>query len=327
MSTTDDGAEGNVPEPSAATLPPDPIILPGPGDDATQRAAESVASNPTLDVAAQEVHASRLRWWREVLYIASFYVLYTWTRNQFGSASVDSMQAYTNARRIIRVEEFLGLYHEATIQGWFIANTLFIQFWNVFYGTFHFVVTIGVLVWLFARRRRYYAIWRNTLAFTTALALVGFSLFPLMPPRLLCDDCEFGAGQDNPEFVADDYPFVDTLAEYGGLWSFNEGAMARVSNQYAAMPSLHFAWSAWCALAIWSLARHRLARFLAALYPAATMFAIVVTANHFWLDAVGGALVLAVGWYLGRHLALWNERRIRSELVTTNAAHPDDHRT
>ena len=64
--------------------------------------------------------------------------------------------------------------------------------------------------------------WRNTLAFTTGLALLGFSLFPLMPPRLLSTDAEFGAGEDNPYFT-DDYGFVDTLAEYGGLWSFNEG--------------------------------------------------------------------------------------------------------
>lgn len=266
-----------------------------------------------LAAAAKESHANRLRWWREVIYIASFYAIYTFIRNQFGSARVDSLQAYENAQRVIDLEAMFGLYHEATIQSWFLGWKLFIQFWNVFYGTFHFGVTLGVLAWLFLRHRGFYAVWRNTLAFTTGLALIGFTLFPLMPPRLLCD-CEWGAADADPAFVEEDHPFVDTLADYGGLWSFNEGAMARVSNQYAAMPSLHFAWSAWCAMALWSRVRHGFTRTLAALYPVATLFAIVVTANHFWLDAVGGAVVLAVGYQLGSRLARWNERRIATQL-------------
>jgi hypothetical protein len=260
-------------------------------------------------VEGREEHASRLRWWREVLYIAAFYVVYTWIRNQFGSASVASSVAHDNAERIIDIERALGLFHEETIQDLFLQWPWFIQFWNVFYGTFHFVVTIGVLIWLFFRWRPQYAAWRNTLAFTTGLALLGFSLFPLMPPRLLSADEEFGAGHGNPYFT-DDYGFVDTLAEYGGLWSFNEGAMAKVSNQYAAMPSLHFAWSMWCALAITGRTRHRWAQILAGSYPAATLFAIVVTGNHFWLDAVGGAVVLGAGWVLGSRLADWNDRRL-----------------
>ena len=285
------------------------------GDDPTGLGTGSDEARSDMATASQELHARRLRWWREVFYLVTFYIIYTWTRNQFGSASVDSRQAYENAKVIIRIEEFLGLYHEATIQGWFLAHTWFIQFWNVFYGTFHFGLTMGVLVWLFVRRRWHYAVWRNTLLFTTALALVGFSLFPLMPPRLLCDDCEFGAGQDYPEFVADDYPYVDTLAEHGGLWSFSEGTMSRISNQYAAMPSLHFAWAAWCAMAIWSMTRNRWGRLLAVLYPVATFFAIIITANHFWLDAVGGAVVLLIGWQLGTRLAIWNEHRIARELA------------
>ena len=303
-------SDDDLPEPSDATVPaPTGATTADPEPDRRD-------SDVALAVAAQEVHANRLRWWREVFYIVAFYGIYTWTRNQFGSASVDSRQAYTNARRVIDFESFFGLYHEATIQSWFLDWTVFIQFWNVFYGTFHFVVTVGVLIWLFARHRGFYAVWRNTLAFTTALALIGFSLFPLMPPRLLCDDCEWGAGGANhPDFDAENYPYVDTLAEYGGLWSFSEGTMAKVSNQYAAMPSLHFAWSAWCAMAIWSRSRHRWARTLAVSYPVATLFAIVVTANHFWLDAVGGALVLGVGWRLGVWVAEWNERRIAGELV------------
>ena len=164
-----------------------------------------------VQVQGHEAHAARLRWWREVLYIAAFYGLYTWIRNQFGSASVESFVAYEHALLVIDIEQALGLFHEESIQELFLGWTVFIQFWNVFYGTFHFAVTIGVLAWLFFRWRGQYAAWRNTLAFTTGLALLGFSLFPLMPPRLLCH-CEFGAGDGDPYFT-DDYGFVDTLAE------------------------------------------------------------------------------------------------------------------
>lgn len=281
--------------------------------DAENNAAPST-DELAIAVAATATHASRLRWWREVFYIGTFYIIYTFIRNQFGSAQFDTLQAYNNAQTIIDIESVFGLYHEATIQSWFLGWDLFIQFWNVFYGTFHFAITIGVLLWLFARHRGFYALWRNTLAFTTGLALIGFSLFPLMPPRLLCD-CEWGAADADPAFVEADHPYVDTLSEYGGLWSFDRGTMARVSNQYAAMPSLHFAWSTWCALALWSRVRHGRTRFLAAAYPAATLFAIVITANHFWLDAVGGAVVLTIGYQLGAWVARWNERRIGRDLV------------
>jgi hypothetical protein len=81
--------------------------------------------------------------------------------------------------------------------------------------------------------------------------------------------------------------------------------MQQVSNQYAAMPSLHFAWSTWCALVLVTTVRNKWVRALAIAYPIFTLFAIVVTANHFWIDAAGGALILALGYVAGRW---WAER-------------------
>jgi membrane-associated phospholipid phosphatase len=105
------------------------------------------------------------------------------------------------------------------------------------------------------------------------------------------------------------YGFVDTLKELGGLWSFDSGAVAKVSNQYAAMPSLHFAWSSWCAFVLYPALRRPWAKALMAAYPFVTLFAIVVTANHYWLDAAGGAVTLAAGFVLGRALTRFLERR------------------
>ena len=225
----------------------------------------------------------RLRWWREVLYVLVFYGVYTFIRNR-GVNDSGHVQAFHNAKRVIGVERVLGTFHEETVQDVFLHAHWFISFWNVFYGTAHFIVTVGALVWLFRRDPRRYPLWRNTLACTTALALIGFAFFPLMPPRLLPAT----------------YGFVDTLKEIGGLWSFDSGTMQKISNQYAAMPSLHFAWSSWSALVLYPMVQRRWVRWVVAAYPLMTLFAIIVTANHYWIDAAGGAAILGVGFLIGR---------------------------
>ena len=238
---------------------------------------------------------STLRWWREIAYILAFYAVYTFIRNK-GVATDSAVEAFRNAKAVIRVERLFGSFHEEGIQDLFIGMEWFIRFWNVFYGTAHFIVTAGALMVLFRRRPDRYPLWRNTLAATTALALIGFAFYPLMPPRLLPAS----------------YGFVDTLDAIGGLWSFNDGPMAKVSNQYAAMPSLHFAWSTWSALVLLHFTRRPWSKALVLAYPAATLFAIVVTANHFWIDALGGAAVLAVGYVVGSAITrrFWTRQKI-----------------
>jgi hypothetical protein len=242
-----------------------------------------------------------LRWWKEAIYIAAFYLVYSLIRNAFGSAAVGADVAFGHAKVVIHIERALGSFHEETVQEWFLDDRAFIQWWNLFYGTFHFVVTTVAIIWLFRKQPWRYIRWRTTLAATTAFALVGFALFPLMPPRLLPHS----------------YGFVDTLRTYGGLWSFDSGAMQKVSNQYAAMPSLHFAWSMWCCLVFLPALRRPWARALCIAYPVCTLFAIVVTANHYWLDAAGGALCLGAGVLVGT----WWDRRTRTvpETAATTA--------
>ncbi|MDH4145251.1 MAG: phosphatase PAP2 family protein [Acidimicrobiia bacterium] len=251
--------------------------------------------------------ARRLRWYREVGVVLAFYALYSLVRNQFGSASVSPRQAYGNALRVIDIERSFDLFVEHRIQRVLLGFEPLIKSLNVFYGTLHFIVTIGVLVLLFRRAPRRYRQWRTTLGVTTGLALVGFSLFPLMPPRLLNDFGPFGGRSI-------DYRFVDTLEAVGGLWSFNSDAMKSVSNQYAAMPSLHVAWALWCACALMPFFRSVGARILLASYPVVTVFAVIVTGNHYWLDAVAGATVLGIGWVsaLAVQAAIERWRRPRS---------------
>ncbi len=203
------------------------------------------------------------------------YWAYTLTRNavpEHETAAVHRAEAVLRIERALHVNVELTVNHAVASVRWLATGM------NYYYATLHFVVTIGVLVWLYVRRPAHYRAASTTLYTTTALALVGFYLFALAPPRLLP-----GSG------------FVDTVAVLHTWGSFASGDVAELSNQYAAMPSLHIAWSLWSAVTIYRLARARWARALAVAYPVATLAVILGTANHFVFDALGGVLTLALG--------------------------------
>ncbi len=241
--------------------------------------------------------ARRLVWWRELLLVAAFYAGYSVIRGQFGSGADSLAAASANATRVMDLETRLGIFDELAVQGFALHWPALIKALNIYYATLHFAVPVFVLVLLFVKAPARYRRSRDILAATTALALVGFSLFPLLPPRLLCA-CPLGSGTD--------VGFVDTLARYGGFWTFGSHGVGSVANQYAAMPSLHFAWALWCAFALSPVLRRPWTRALAVAYPIVTLVAIVVTANHFWLDALGGAVVFGLACALVRlgHSAL-----------------------
>lgn len=218
-------------------------------------------------------------WWVEVLAIIAFYFVYSAIRNTNEGGTA---HAFRNARHIISLEHHLGIFHEETLQRWALHFKPLIIASNYFYGSLHFVVTIGVGIWLFRRWSNDYPRFRNTLAITTAVALIGFITFPLMPPRLLPDT----------------YGFIDTLAKYPTLWSFNSGAANKISNQYAAMPSVHIAWSTWCAVALFPRLRSTTGKVLAIAYPFMTLTVIVLTGNHYIIDAAGGLVIFAIGWFV-----------------------------
>lgn len=263
-------------------------------------------------------------WWKEAALIIVFYLVYSWTRNRFGSNRLAEggipEHAFHNAMRVVRWERAMGLFLEERIQQAFLPYGSFIQFWNTWYGTAHFIVTIGVFVLLYRFRPAVFPQWRNTLAVTTGLAIAGFALFPLMPPRLLDAPCpDFGGACIESSLRPDiGFGFVDTLHVYGGPWSFDSEAMVHLSNQFAAMPSMHIGWSTWCAIAVWPLLRRRWHRVVVLLYPLATLFCIIVTANHFWLDAVGGLVALAIGAVVGWWMHRWNQFRLDRRWAETH---------
>jgi hypothetical protein len=225
----------------------------------------------------------RLRWWVEALGVALFYSIYSLIRN---ATNADPRSAFAHARSVIHFERALHLYTEQTLNSWALHSKTLIIACNYFYGSMHFVVTIGVAVFLFRKFPDDYPLWRNTLAISTSLALIGFVSFPLMPPRLL--PVRFG--------------FVDTLAKYPTIWSFSSGTMSKLSNQFAAMPSVHCCWALWCACVLVPRLRHPAAKILAACYPAFTITVIVFTANHYFIDALGGFAILGIGYFVASHI-------------------------
>ena len=131
----------------------------------------------------------------------------------------------------------------------------FLQVVGGFYGGAHFIITIGVLLWMLFKRPQFYRFWRTALFLLTMTAVGIFALYPAMPPRLLKDS----SGHTIT---------VDTLDKVGGLWSYNHGVIERISDGYAPMPSLHLGWSTWVALRCGSPCRPDLAEArIAALSP------------------------------------------------------------
>ncbi|MFF8956887.1 phosphatase PAP2 family protein [Streptomyces sp. NPDC014894] len=218
----------------------------------------------------------RPRIWFEILLIAVSYWTYSLIRN---AVPEQKAQALRNADWIWDVEKSMGLAFEQSVNHAVNSVTWLVVSMNYYYATLHFIVTIGVLVWLYRWHPGRYAAGRLVLFATTGVALVGYYLYPLAPPRLM-------NGQN----------FIDTVLVHETWGSMASGDLKNMSNQYAAMPSMHIGWSLWCGLIIFAVASTPWAKVLGLLYPAATLVVIVATANHFWLDAVGGIICLGFGF-------------------------------
>ncbi|QKV95215.1 phosphatase PAP2 family protein [Streptomyces sp. NA02950] len=213
----------------------------------------------------------------ELMLIRVGYFAYSWIR---GHAPDERGVAEGHGDQVLTLEGWLHI----DIEHWFngiVADTSWLAHsMNWYYSTFHFLIPLSLLGWLYLRRPATYRWARTPLAFATLLALVGFWLYPLAPPRLM------GLG------------YVDTAHGPQDLRNPDFGALTKLSNQYAAMPSLHVGWSLWCGVVIAIVAPYVWAKVLGALYPLLTTAVIVGTANHYLLDAIGGAVIVSAGFGL-----------------------------
>nr|WP_077796072.1 phosphatase PAP2 family protein [Streptomyces sp. JHA26] len=251
----------------------------------TPERSEEGVPHPVTEVAGRGLMRRlrtprRPRLWFEILLIALSYWTYSLVRN---AVPEQRGQALRNADWIWQAERQLGIAVEETVNHAVNSVTWLVVGMNYYYATLHFVVTLGVLVWLYRSHPGRYAATRLVLFATTGVALLGYYLYPLAPPRLM------NGGR-----------FVDTVMVHQTWGSMASGDLKNMSNQYAAMPSMHIGWSVWCGLTIFALASVPWVRVLGLAYPVLTLVVIVATANHFWLDAVGGVLCLAFGYAVAR---------------------------
>ncbi|MEU9623490.1 MULTISPECIES: phosphatase PAP2 family protein [unclassified Streptomyces] len=232
-------------------------------------------------VSTAPVAHPRPRWWTELPLLALVYAAYSAGRLVVRG---DVSTAVDHGLRILHLEKTLHINFEHPLNRLFTAHSSIGIPADFVYASLHYLITPAVLVWLFRRREALYRRARTWLMTSTLLGLIGFTLLPTCPPRLL--DATHG--------------FVDTMAQYSsyGWWGTGASAprgMSGMTNQYAAMPSLHVGWALWCGILLWRHGRHPLVRAAGIAYPLLTTFVVMGTANHYFLDAVAGAAVMGVG--------------------------------
>jgi PAP2 superfamily protein len=181
------------------------------------------------------------------------------------------------AIRVVAVERSLHMFFEPTVHAWVAARPALLKAADLGYATIHLPVTLGVLAWVWVSRPMAFRLTRNTFVVAQTLLVAGYVLVPTAPPRLV-PSLGFGAS------IGAGSPGLDRVA----------------MSPYAAMPSGHAAFAVIAAATVVCLARGRLVRLIAALYPLAVLLETIATGNHFWIDAAIGAAVAAMAFRLAR---------------------------
>jgi len=223
---------------------------------------------------------ARPRWWVEALTIAWLCWAYDAITNL---APLHVHAALSNARGVLSAERWLHIDPEHALDRWLAPHHTLALAISDYYDNAHFIVTLGLLGWLWWRRADIYRPLRNVLVLVNVLAFAVFWLFPVAPPRMLPG-------------------FVDVVAATHAIGSWHTGQLASAANQYAAMPSLHIAWAVWCTLVAWRMSPRRSVRALALVYPFMTAFAVLATGNHYVLDLLGGLATIAASLAIVRLL-------------------------
>lgn len=193
-----------------------------------------------------------------------------------GIADRNPTRAFENGLRIVGLEERVGRLFELSFQQVANQSHALTQAVSWTYWNSEFTVVGLALLWVYLRRHEHFTRFRNWILLANALGLVGYVALPTAPPRMFWN---FG--------------FVDTLAQFGGL-NHGSGLIQLASNPYAAMPSLHAADALIVGVSLALVCRRLWVKLLWLAWPLWVWFAVMATANHFWLDVLAGALVAVI---------------------------------
>jgi hypothetical protein len=215
----------------------------------------------------------------ELAMVLGLYAVYEATR---GLVAGDAHVALRHAQEVISFERSLHIFVEAPVQQAVLAVPGLIGGLGFAYLTLHLSLAGGLLLWLHRRRPAAYPLVRTTLLFATALALVGYIVFPTAPPRLS------GVG------------IADTVS--AGHVDLNKGLVSSLYNPYAAVPSMHVGYALIVGASLARYTPHLLTRLAGLAYPPFVLLVIVATGNHFLIDAAAGAAVAALALLAARLL-------------------------
>jgi hypothetical protein len=240
--------------------------------------------------------------WLDVLrQIALFGVVYLAYRLARGLSESDASAAFAHAKDLISLERGLHLFIEPSVQAWASGSHFVILLASWLYVNAQGPITIAALLYLYLRHNRNFYFVRNMFMIAMAIALVGYVVFPTAPPRFM------------PE-----WGFTDTVTEFTPVHVKDTSpSMSSLVNVYAAVPSMHVAFALMIGWPFARLARSRFVRVLWVLYPFVMTFVIVVTANHFIVDALLGALTAAASacgarWLARARPAVWRFSSVSS---------------
>jgi hypothetical protein len=221
---------------------------------------------------------------RQISLFASAFLVYDFVR---GGVEGRATAAFQHARELISIERTLHLFVEPSVQAWASGSHVVMVAASWIYLNAQATVTVGALVYLYVRHNRSFYFVRNMLLIAMPIALIGYAVFPTAPPRFL------------PE-----WGFIDTVSDLTPISvSHTSASMSALFNPYAAVPSMHVAFALTIGWPLARLARHSAVRVLWLCYPFLITFVIVVTANHFILDALLGAVTAGVAAYGATWLA------------------------
>ena len=215
--------------------------------------------------------------------LGALVVLYSLYEVVRGVPNENVEAAMRHTAEIVALEQGVGIYVERGVQEAFDAVLGMPTVLGLAYLLLHFVGTTAALVWLHRRHPDHFPIVRTTVVAATALALVGYVLYPAAPPRLA------------------DLGFADTVTSHTGL-NLSSDLLGALYNPFAAVPSLHFGYALIVGVVLATLAERRWVRVVGAVYPLVMLLVIVATGNHFVFDAALGAVVVLAGWLVARLL-------------------------
>ena len=220
---------------------------------------------------------------RQLLLFVGAYILYQVVRGLVSRDDAPAVASW-NATKVIDLERRLHLFIEPSVQHWALNYHWLLDLMTWFYVNGNYAISGGALVWIYLRRNDSFYFMRNAFLIAMAIALVGYTVFPTAPPRLM------------PE-----WGFTDVVQQVTGITA-ERGSTSEFLNLYAAIPSMHVCFAMLTGASMLRFSRLWIARIAWILYPPFVALVVIATGNHYLTDVVLGAVTAGLSALFAREL-------------------------